>query len=244
MNINTVTSYVSTLTSERPFQNREVGNISRDIVALSIPPKNLMLPFKAVRDPNEEFYHYEKAPWLTEHAQGDMDNYLTHISSEFFEVSRQEFLKEEIGRFQESVCRMFDDFHDFKQQLSYLNPELAKKHYGFTLGFDEHIKVTDPDGVLTPAEHTYLTEELNKRQPLKDALVNNAKSIMTLLDHYPEKFGTEHTLNLESFSKVIDYGQVFSRNTIGNFMDTIIYQIERNAPRREVVEGAQVDVHV
>ncbi len=79
-----------------------------------------------------------------------MDNYLTQISSEFFEVSRQEFLKEEIGRFQESACRMFDDFHDFKQQLSYLNPELAKKHYGFTLGFDEHIKVTDPDGVLTP----------------------------------------------------------------------------------------------
>ncbi len=42
MNINTVTSYVSTLTSERPFQNREVGNISRDIVAMSIPPENLM----------------------------------------------------------------------------------------------------------------------------------------------------------------------------------------------------------
>lgn len=104
-------------------------------------------------------------------------------------------------------------------------------------------KVTDPDGVLTPAEHTYLTEELNKRQPLKDALVTNAKSIMTLLDHYPEKFGAEHTLNLESFSKVIDYGQVFSRNTIGNFMDTIIYQIESNAPKREVVEDARVDVH-
>ena len=91
MNINTVTSYVSTLTSERPFQNREVGNISRNIVALSIPPENLMLPLKAVRDPNEEFYRYEKAPWLTEHAQGDMDNYLTQISSEFSKLADKNF---------------------------------------------------------------------------------------------------------------------------------------------------------
>ncbi len=243
MNINTVTNHVNPLTSERPLQNRTVEDLSGDIVPLSVSPKHLMLPPKAARDPNEEFYHYEKTPWLTKKAQGTMGNYLTHSSDTFFEHDRQEFLNEEIERFQTSVCRMFDDFHDFKQQLSYLNPALANKHYGFTLGFDEHIKVTDPDGVLTPAEHTYLTEELNKRQPLKDALVNNAKSIMTLLDHYPEKFGTEHTLNLESFSKVIDYGQVFSRNTIGNFMDTIIYQIERNAPKREVVEGARVDVH-
>ncbi len=102
-----------------------------------------------------------------------------------------------------------------------------------------HLDLEDIDSVV--ANMAAIKEKLGGRL---DALVNNAKSIMTLLDHYPEKFGTEHTLNLESFSKVIDYGQVFSRNTIGNFMDTIIYQIERNAPKREVVEGAQVDVHV
>nr|WP_167359945.1 hypothetical protein [Pseudomonas cannabina] len=29
---------------------------------------------------------------------------------------------------------MFDDYHEFKEQLRYLNPELSKKHFGFTLG--------------------------------------------------------------------------------------------------------------
>ncbi|CAM3411335.1 hypothetical protein [Pseudomonas floridensis] len=67
---------------------------------------------------------------------------------------------------------------------------------------------------------------------------------MTLLDHYSENFGTEHTLNLEGFSKVIDYGQVFSRNTIGNFMHTLIDQVERNAPKRNAVKDPLVDIRV
>ncbi len=104
--------------------------------------------------------------------------------------------------------------------------------------------MTDPDEVLTPAEFTYLTEKLNERQQLKEDLRAHAKIVMTLLDHYTEKFGNQHTLNLESYSKVIDYGQIFSRNHIGNFMDTIIYQIERNAPKREEEPKPLVDVHV
>ncbi|MBA1232122.1 hypothetical protein G7013_20965 [Pseudomonas viridiflava] len=196
------------------------------------------------RDPNEAFYRFEKTPWRPQSANNDSNEELATFYGAFFEQDRLLFLKDQTDIFQETICNMFDAFHGHKQQLSYLNPELAKKHYGFTLGFDEQIKVTDPDGVLTPAEHTYLTEELNKLQSLKDNLMTNAKSIMTLLDHDSKKFGTEHTLNLEGFRKVIDYGQVFSRNTIGNFMDTIIYQIERNAPKREAAQEPAVDIYV
>ncbi|WP_257215835.1 hypothetical protein, partial [Pseudomonas syringae] len=146
--------------------------------------------------------------------------------------------------FDQTICRMYDNFHDFKQQLFYLNTELSKKHFGFTLGFNQDIQVTDPDEVLTPAEFTYLTEKLNERQQLKEDMRAHAKIVMTLLDHYTEKFGNQHTLNLESYSKVIDYGQIFSRNHIGNFMDTIIYQIERYAPKREEEPKPLVDVHV
>ncbi|WP_235986762.1 hypothetical protein [Pseudomonas triticifolii] len=211
--------------------------------ALAELSKPLPTSVKPQRDPNEEFYRFEESPWLPKNDKGEIDEIYKSLSAEDIKPMRDKFIENKVKTFQSSICNMFEDFHNFKQQLAYLNPGLAGKHYGFTLSFDENIKITDPDGVLTPAEHTYLTEELNKRKPLKDALITNAKSIMTLLDHYSEKFGTEHTLNLEKFSKVIDYGQVFSRNTIGNFMDTIIYQIERYAPKREVEEESLVDVH-
>ncbi|PBQ08107.1 hypothetical protein CCL07_08255 [Pseudomonas congelans] len=138
---------------------------------------------------------------------------------------------------------MFDNYHEFKQQLPYLNLELSNKHFGFTLGFNEAIQVTDPDGVLTPAEFTYLTEKLNERQSLKDDLRKNAKSVMELVDQYTEKLDNRHTLNLENYSKIIDYGQVFSRNHIGNFINTILYQVERNAPKREDEQRSIIDTH-
>jgi len=188
------------------------------------------------RDPNVEFYRTEVTPWL---AGEDSET----LSPDTIASLRSRYLEKELKVFNGAMYRMFDNFHDFKQQLFYLDPELSKKHFGFTLGFNEEIKVTDPDGVLTPAQHTYLTEKLNDRKPLKEDLRTHAKSVMTLVDHYTEKFGKEHTLNLEQYSKVIDYGQLFSRNSIGNFMDTIVYQIERNAPTRDSEHKPLVDVH-
>ncbi|KPX96912.1 hypothetical protein ALO61_100871 [Pseudomonas savastanoi pv. nerii] len=169
---------------------------------------------------------------------------LENMSEKEAKDIRGRYLENYIKDFDQTICRMYDNFHDFKQQLFYLNTELSKKHFGFTLGFNQDIQVTDPDEVLTPAEFTYLTEKLNERQQLKEDLRAHAKIVMTLLDHYTEKFGNQHTLNLESYSKVIDYGQIFSRNHIGNFMDTIIYQIERYAPKREEEPKPLVDVHV
>ena len=57
--------------------------------------------------------------------------------------------------------------------------------------------------------------------------------MLELLDHDTEKFGGKYQLDMESFKHVIDYGQIFSRNSIGNFMDTWAYQIERYADKRE-----------
>ncbi|KAA8713878.1 hypothetical protein F4W70_08670 [Pseudomonas cannabina] len=44
------------------------------------------------------------------------------------------YLKAEVKQFDKTIYRMFDDYHEFKEQLRYLNPELSKKHFGFTLG--------------------------------------------------------------------------------------------------------------
>ncbi|EPM86478.1 hypothetical protein [Pseudomonas syringae] len=219
-----------------------------DLNSLSSPaaqPIKIPQALDSVRDPNAEFYTAEETPWLADYKKSAAGRaILESMPEEISNELRNTYLKDLIKDFDQTICRMYDNFHDFKQQLFYLNTELSKKHFGFTLGFNQDIQVTDPDEVLTPAEFAYLTEKLNERQQLKEDLRAHAKIVMTLLDHYTEKFDNRHTLNLESYSKVIDYGQIFSRNHIGNFMDTIIYQIERNAPKREEEPKPLVDVHV
>lgn len=219
---------------------------------LGPPPLNssAALPIKIpvahdkARDPNAEFYTTEETPWFAGYKKSEAGRaILESMPEEISNELRNTYLKDLIKDFDQTICRMYDNFHDFKQQLFYLNTDLSKKHFSFTLGFNQDIQVTDPDEVLTPAEFAYLTEKLNERQQLKEDLRAHAKIVMTLLDHYTEKFDNRHTLNLESYSKVIDYGQIFSRNHIGNFMDTIIYQIERNAPKREEEPKPLVDVH-
>ncbi|MCI3946801.1 hypothetical protein K0038_03875 [Pseudomonas syringae] len=236
MNIN---ASLSTLQSSRGTLNSRPS---------TPPPENVKSdtakPVIKQRNPNEEFYRYVDSPWLTKNSKGEIASFYKALPQEELDDLKNSYLKDLIKTSNLEMCRMYDNYHDFKQQLPYLNPELSKKNFGFTLGFDEEIQVTDPDGVLTPAEFTYLTEKLNERQSLKDDLRKNAKSIMELVDHYTEKLDTRYTLNLENYSKVIDYGQVFSRNHIGNFINTILYQVERNAPKREDERTPTIDTHV
>ncbi|MCF5469453.1 hypothetical protein [Pseudomonas syringae] len=206
-------------------------------------PENAAQTVIKQRNPNEEFYRYEDSPWLIKNSKGEIDSFYNTLPKADLDLLRNEYLKDLIITTNTEMCRMFDNYHEFKQQLPYLNLELSKKHFGFTLGFNQEIQVTDPDGVLTPAEFSYLTEKLNERQSLKDDLRKNAKSVMELVDQYTEKLDNRHTLNLENYSKIVDYGQIFSRNHIGNFINTILYQVERNAPKREEARQAVVDVH-
>ncbi|MDU8541852.1 hypothetical protein [Pseudomonas syringae group sp. J248-6] len=198
---------------------------------------------KKQRNPNEEFYRYEDSPWLTKNSRGEIASFYKMLPQEDLDDLKDRYLKKLIKTSNAEMCRMFDNYHEFKQQLTYLNLELSNKNFGFTLGFNEAIQVTDPDSVLTPAEFTYLTEKLNDRQSLKDDLRKNAKSVMELVDQYTEKLDNRHTLNLENYSKIIDYGQVFSRNYIGNFINTILYQVERNAPKHEDERRPIIDTH-
>lgn len=139
---------------------------------------------------------------------------------------------------------MFDTFHSFKQQVSFLNLGLSAKHSGFTLGLDQQIKIIDPDGVLAPAERGYLAEQLNNRSRFQENVRPHAKLLMTLADHDRKNFPDRHAINLENYSRIIDYGQLFSRNSIGNFLQTLNYQLERNADKIEEEETKPVvDVH-
>jgi hypothetical protein len=165
--------------------------------------------------PNVGFYETQEAPWLGENL--GKDQYLEKLTKES----------------SQALHRAYDDYHDFKENLKYLNPVLGGKHFGITLEMDRSIRITDPDGVLTAAEISYLTEQLNDRPKLVDNLQTHARTVLELVDHDTEKFGGKYRLDMESFKHIIDYGQIFSRNSIGNFMDTWAYQIERYADKRE-----------
>jgi hypothetical protein len=185
------------------------------------------------RDPNAEFYSRVESPWLAKTATGEIHPVHRRLSEEQITVLRDEYLEKLQKKAAEPLRKMFDSYCSFKEQLSYINPELAKKHFGFTLGFDQQIKVTDPDGILTPHEVSYLTEQLNNRSKLQDNVRAHARGLMELNDHDRKNFPDRRKINLENYSKIIDYGQLFSRNTIGSFIKVLSYQLERNAEKVE-----------
>jgi hypothetical protein len=67
---------------------------------------------------------------------------------------------------------------------------------------------------------------------------------MEQVDHDRKRFPDRYKINLENFSKIIDYGQLFIRNTIGGFIKTLNYQLERNAEKvEEKKPESLIDVH-
>lgn len=204
------------------------------------PDQHSSLP-STKTDQNLRFYERQQAPWI------GPDQRAEDIPEVILEQSRAYYLKDVIDVSLLSLNHMFDDYHDFRQQLSFINPELSTKHFGFTLGPDQQIKITDPDNVLTAAESGYLTEKLNERERLKENLYTHAKTVMELVDHLTEMFADKYSVTLENYHKVIDYGQIFTRNTIGNFMDTWAWQVHRYADKREDTDHdspSRIDVNV
>lgn len=196
------------------------------------------------RDPNAEFYSRVESPWLAKTATGEIHPIHRGLPEKRIKIMREYYLDELQKAAAEPLRKMFDSYYDLKSQLSYTNPELAKKYFGFTLGFDQQVKLTDPDGVLTPVEAAFLTEQLNNRAGFRDTLVDHARLLMQQVDHDRVRFPDRYKINLENFSKIIDYGQLFARNTIGGFIQTLNYQLERNAEKLEEKKpDSIVDVH-
>lgn len=197
---------------------------------------------KPARDPNTEFYRYEESPWLPKTPTGEIQESYKNLPKKTIEEMKEFYLENLHKDSAVTLRSMCDAFYALKDQLSYVNPELSKKYFGFTLGFDQQIKVTDPDGVLTPAEVTYLTEQFNNRNKLQEDVRTHARLLMAMNDHDRKNFADRRQLNLENFSRIIDYGQLFCRNTIGNYVQTLSYQLERNAEKVEETPKRLVDV--
>lgn len=188
------------------------------------------------------FYQRQEAPWRDASSVVAQDQRWFGSADE---TSRASYLNKVIERSNQAVHRAYEVSYEFRQQLPFLNPELANKHFGFTLGPDQRIQVTDPDGVLTPAEMSYLSEKLNALESLQQAVREHARTVLELVDHLTEKFAGGYQIDLSNYHRIIDYGQIFTRNTIGNFMDTWAWQVMRHAePREDPQEprGTQIDL--
>ena len=218
------------ISSHLPIVNARSSATARLETEAAQPPATEKL---TSRDPNAEFFTSKESPWLPKTSTGEVHPAYRNLSEQALENRKAYYLKELHEKADEHLRHMFDSFTGFKDQLSYINPELAKKHFGFTMGFDQQIKVTDPDGVLTPNEKGYLTEQLNNRSKLQRNVCAHARLLMEFNDHDRKNFPDRHKINLENYSKIVDYGQLFTRNTIGGFNKTLNYQLERNAEKIE-----------
>ncbi len=73
---------------------------------------------KKQRDPNAEFYTSEETPWFAGYKKSEAGRaILEKMSEKEAKDIRGEYLGNYIKAFDETICRMYDNFHDFKQQL-------------------------------------------------------------------------------------------------------------------------------
>lgn len=172
------------------------------------------------------FYTYEKEPWL-------------NTSGPDAARTREGFIVEQLMEAMTALRTMERSYTAFRKQLVSLNPELAKKNFGFTLDKNTALKVTDPQMTLTDQEKNWLTIAFNDSNVLKDNVHRHAKAAMALVDHYTEQFGNRYNLSLDNFHKTIDYAKLFDgkNNLVQNWINQVHAEAEKRIPESMDVEA-------
>lgn len=171
------------------------------------------------------FYTYEKEPWL-------------NTSGPDAARTREGFIEEQLMEAMTALRKMEQSYTAFRKQLVSLNPELAKKNFGFTLDKNTALKVTDPQMTLTDQEKNWLTIAFNDSNVLKDNVHRHAKAAMALVDHYTEQFGNRYNLSLDNFHKTIDYAKLFDgkNNLVQEWINQVHAEAEKRTPENIDVE--------
>lgn len=164
---------------------------------------------------NSAFYTYQKEPWLTEPGY-------EHITN------REEYVRAKKSMSELDLALLQITYNQFNNHLADVEPEIAKKSFGFTLGADANLKIISYDNSLTDAERSRLSEIINSFQSLKEAVQHHAKTIMLLADHDHETFGSRRDITLDNFQEIIDYGKVLSQGQNG-MQDEWIRQVQTHA---------------
>lgn len=109
-----------------------------------------------------------------------------------------------------------EHYDNFMRDLHAVNPDLAQKNFSYTLGDDAEILILDPKGNLSGEEKEWLTDAINNRTGLKNAIHRHAKAVMTLVDHDTATFGGKYDLSLLNYKDVINYGLINSSKPDSN----------------------------
>lgn len=145
----------------------------------------------------EAFYSYQQEPWLTETGYESVR-------------SRLEYVERKKSFDQIHLALIQITYSQFRDHLTQVDPDIAKKNFGFTLGPDANLKVLNYANTLTEVEKSTVEDLINNFQDLKLAIQHQARDIMILADHDHETFGSARNVTLENFHSIIDYHKILS----------------------------------
>jgi len=152
-------------------------------------------------------------------------------------MTRELWVEEQYDLSAKALTAHFEVFREFMQNLDFIDPDLARKNFGYTLGYDGNVKVLDPKGNLTENEMERLTDEMNRfktaigKVSFKETVQNHAKIMMGIVDHDKESFGGKQSLSLLNIQDVVDYSKIVMREKYPN--KDWVKQIIDNAEKRD-----------
>ena len=121
------------------------------------------------------------------------------------------------------------EFAAFRKDLEKVKPELASKHFGFSISEEGSFTILDPRNNLSEAETDWLTEQLGQYRCLKGHLVSLLKISTTLAKYDKDNLGARYHLESGKLAKITDFGSVLSSE---NMAQAWTHQIEQRADRK------------
>lgn len=122
-------------------------------------------------------------------------------------------------------------YQDFREQLSEINPELASKHFGFTVDASGSFRILDPHNNLTQSEKVWLTEQLGELRGFKENLMAHMEASTLLAKHDKAGFLSRYQLDNGKMDHLIDYSAVLTSEDMERaFNEQIQYRAMRKTP--------------
>jgi hypothetical protein len=177
--------YVTTVRSSEPNKASESRALDKAVESTD----------KAIEEP--PFYERQEEPWLTDAAYKDLPD--PEIYYRAFEHSAVQI----------DLFLMRLSYERFMGDFSQSHPDIASKHFGFTLGDDAALKIIDYDNSLTEDERNTLVAAFNDFG-LTSQLQGMARKLMEFVDHDQCHLNGRYQLDLSNFQYTIDFGRILA----------------------------------
>jgi len=99
-------------------------------------------------------------------------------------------------------------YEAFRERLSKTHPELASKHFGFTVDASGNFTIVDPKNSLSQSEKAWLAKQLSEYRGLKENLMAHAEAATAVAKYDTTGILSRYQLANDEIGKLIDYGAV------------------------------------